>query len=380
MTLNSQQTPHNPFLPDLQLLRNWDSAGRLKLLTTAKTTLLSLPATAPAQAHHQLITHLQSLCLHLLQAGLRGDLGPHALASFLFDFYKEATAELSKSSSSASSSSSSSSNSITATPTAADDSGSGTINIDGSIIYIGPERVDDPGLIPSIVVDALWMLDLETDSQMGSGAANAAASATANAARARLVNITKEIVAKDFIPPHLMRERLEVEFLETAGLIPSHKAFSKKVIRTNTALLYKQTKFNLLREESEGYSKLITELYSNLPPVVDSHAIKQAVSRGEDAMEVRKRRVKERVQLVLRNVKGLIGYFDLDPNRVLDIILDVFVGNLLDHWDFFVELLEASQWRSRVVKRTVLRKRVVRNNTPTPSSSSTSTSRIGTPT
>ncbi|KAK2152633.1 hypothetical protein LSH36_324g03014 [Paralvinella palmiformis] len=62
---------------------------------------------------------------------------------------------------------------------------------------------------------------------------------------------------------------------------------------------YKQQKFNLLREETEGYSKLITELN------VDS--------------------VEDRCHLVvLENIKSLIGCFNLDPNRVLDIILESF--------------------------------------------------------
>lgn len=35
-----------------------------------------------------------------------------------------------------------------------------------------------------------------------------------------------------------------------------------RVVKTKTRLYYKQLKFNLLREESEGYAKLITELSS----------------------------------------------------------------------------------------------------------------------
>ena len=43
-------------------------------------------------------------------------------------------------------------------------------------------------------------------------------------------------------------------------MVGSAKGFSKKVIRLKTRLLYTQHKFNLLREESEGYAKLLTEL------------------------------------------------------------------------------------------------------------------------
>ena len=40
----------------------------------------------------------------------------------------------------------------------------------------------------------------------------------------------------------------------------------------------------------------------------------------------------------------MIGYFDLDPNRALDIILDVFSVNIATHWHFFLALLTCSPW------------------------------------
>ena len=43
-------------------------------------------------------------------------------------------------------------------------------------------------------------------------------------------------------------------------------------------------------------------------------------------------------------VVGLIGYFDLDPNRALDIILDVFSTNLIAHSSFFLSFLSFSSW------------------------------------
>lgn len=55
----------------------------------------------------------------------------------------------------------------------------------------------------------------------------------------------------------------------------------------------------MFREESEGYAKLITELSS------------RQISN-------------QNVAQTWKNVQSLIGYFDLDPNRVFDIILDAF--------------------------------------------------------
>lgn len=120
-------------------------------------------------------------------------------------------------------------------------------------------------------------------------------------------------------------ERLELDFLELAGLIPSSALLGKKIVRNNTANTYKQHKFNLLREESEGYSKLVIELSIDLPIASDPG----------------------KVALALRNIQALIGYFDLDPNRVLDIIFDALISNITSHWQFFIDLLLNSPWRPR---------------------------------
>ena len=98
---------------------------------------------------------------------------------------------------------------------------------------------------------------------------------------------------------------------------------------------YKQNKFNLLREQSEGYSKLTTELTSSLGPP-HSPLTGQPVE-PRSVIEARARPAWERVV-------GLVGYFDLDPNRALDIILDVFSVHLATHWSFFLALLSCSPW------------------------------------
>ncbi|XP_074649653.1 THO complex subunit 2-like isoform X2 [Tubulanus polymorphus] len=94
------------------------------------------------------------------------------------------------------------------------------------------------------------------------------------------------------IPESLLKERLDTDTLEQVGLVQSKSAFQTKYVKTKTRLYYKQQKFNLLREENEGYAKLVAEL-------------------GQDSTTV-------------DNIKSLIGCFDLDPNRVLDIILESF--------------------------------------------------------
>ena len=93
----------------------------------------------------------------------------------------------------------------------------------------------------------------------------------------------------------LLQERLDLETgtLEKAAVIQNQKKFQQAYIRMKTRLFFKQQKFNLLREEIEGYSKLATELYECKKP--------------EETLE---------------NIKSLIGCFNMDPNRVLDICLE----------------------------------------------------------
>ncbi|ORX92450.1 hypothetical protein K493DRAFT_303320 [Basidiobolus meristosporus CBS 931.73] len=185
--------------------------------------------------------------------------------------------------------------------------------------------------IGASIIDTIWLLDMETEEP------------EFKTERQRLVEVTKAVLNKDFISTVMMKERLEMQFLETVGLIASFRMFNKKAIRINTSLLYKQQKFNLLREESEGYAKLITELTSRIDSSFDS--------QEESAIQ-------ERVDEVLQNVMTLIGtlflnrvaacYFDLDPNRVLDVILEVFITNVAKHYRFFLALLKKSSWLPRV--------------------------------
>ncbi|KAM4663955.1 THO complex subunit 2 [Discoglossus pictus] len=113
----------------------------------------------------------------------------------------------------------------------------------------------------------------------------------------------------------ILKERLDPETLESLGLIKQSQQFNQKSVKIKTKLFYKQQKFNLLREENEGYAKLIAELGQDLSGSIRS-------------------------DLILENIKSLIGCFNLDPNRVLDIILEVYECRP-DHDDFFVPLIES---------------------------------------
>ncbi|CAH9146449.1 unnamed protein product [Cuscuta epithymum] len=120
--------------------------------------------------------------------------------------------------------------------------------------------------------------------------------------RARLIKLAKWLLESALVPLRFFQERCEEEFLWDAEMTKIKAADLKsKEVRVNTRLLYQQTKFNLLREESEGYSKLVTLLCQ----------IPEASSRNVSDATV-------------GIIKSLIGHFDLDPNRVFDIVLEFF--------------------------------------------------------
>lgn len=58
----------------------------------------------------------------------------------------------------------------------------------------------------------------------------------------------------------------EVLSLELNALGADDAQTKSKVVKSKTRIFYKQLKFNLLREESEGYAKLIAELFQPSMP------------------------------------------------------------------------------------------------------------------
>ncbi|CAI2348032.1 unnamed protein product [Caenorhabditis sp. 36 PRJEB53466] len=103
------------------------------------------------------------------------------------------------------------------------------------------------------------------------------------------------LLTDTIIPEEILR--LELDCFK-AGREEQNRA----LIRLKTKVYFKQAKFNLFREESEGYSKLVTEL-----------------------MEAAENSPTEDYAKVIKNrVLSLIGQFNLDPNRVTDVILEAF--------------------------------------------------------
>ncbi|MCO5583306.1 hypothetical protein L7F22_037216 [Adiantum nelumboides] len=234
----------------------------------------------------------------------------------------------------------------------------------------GPSRSHSPesdtasnekiSAISETLLDVIWTADLQIDARREIATIHDTNSIIYDAldgetldnqssrARSRLADIVCSLVEQKLLKRLDVAERLELPLLHQIGLVPDERDMNRKAIRINTARLYKQQKFNLLREENEGFSGLINELILGIgPPTI---GINQAKDDGssilrvieQESVEVRN----ERAQRVMNNISALIGYFDMDPNRVLDVILDIFSANVVHHWPFFLALISLSPWRT----------------------------------
>jgi len=109
--------------------------------------------------------------------------------------------------------------------------------------------------VASVILDVLNVIDHETLVNEN------------NDERQILCSILKEL--ENWLSDSLMKERLEIDTLQDCNLLKAKKIFYTRFIKVKTKLFYKQQKFNLLREESEGYAKLITELNQNINDAVN---------------------------------------------------------------------------------------------------------------
>lgn len=136
----------------------------------------------------------------------------------------------------------------------------------------------------------------------------------------------RDFIAATELSPQIVREVLDAPALQQLGLIRDN--FVKLGIKYATNQLYRQANYNLLREESEGYSKLAAELYRT-----------PYQSQGHHDFAL--------VQASWERIKALIGTFDLDVGRVLDVVIDVFSATMLRNLIFFTRLLRISSWWPR---------------------------------
>ena len=130
------------------------------------------------------------------------------------------------------------------------------------------------------LVDATWVI----------------ASVATGASLSALQSILMTLIAVPGRPGFLtdLQATLDPTLLEQIKLLADKNNMLSKIRKLNTEIHFRQQKFNLFQEESEGYAKLLTLLWCK-----------------DNATDINK-------QILIR----FIGKFNLDPNRVLDLLLD----------------------------------------------------------
>ncbi|KAK9814990.1 hypothetical protein WJX73_004070 [Symbiochloris irregularis] len=118
--------------------------------------------------------------------------------------------------------------------------------------------------------------------------------------RGRLGDLTKALLLEHMVARDYLQEIMESDFLQDAGIATVGGKFDRiACTKMRTKIFYSQSKYNLMREDSEGYAKLAVMLARFGRKLIGAvHAVAE--------------------------VKQLIGIFSLDPNRVCDLVYDAY--------------------------------------------------------
>ncbi|PIS53590.1 hypothetical protein CJI97_003272 [Candidozyma auris] len=123
------------------------------------------------------------------------------------------------------------------------------------------------------------------------------------------------------IKPKTIAENVDLALLTSSNLAPV-QSLNRQLNMKKRDIFYTQKNFNLFHEEFEGYSKLVQEMFNIL---------KTSNNVGL-------------VDFAIRSTESLIGHYQLDPNRVLDILLDVFTHLIVGNHVFMIKFLKSSRW------------------------------------
>lgn len=141
-------------------------------------------------------------------------------------------------------------------------------------------------------------------------------------ATSSIQDLLLEIYKKQSIIKYTTLAKLiDPDTLAKLSIVPSD-VLNRQLNTRKRDVFYTQKKYNLLHEELEGYSKLIVELYRIL--------------KSEDT--------NYQLSYALKVIEGSIGHYSLDPNRVLDIIIDIYTNNFVGNHEFAIQLLKNSRW------------------------------------
>lgn len=152
---------------------------------------------------------------------------------------------------------------------------------------------------PNLLADTLVQIDFETD-------------IAGKERRESFLKLVKSLVQNGLLPRELAIERFEVDTGAQVGVINDKKQFTTLYNRLRTRLYFKQKKYDLLREENEGFAKVIIQLFE----LSSTNCHK-----------------------TLNDIREIIGKYRVDPNRVLDLVLETLEYNSRHEVDLYVDFL-----------------------------------------
>jgi Transcription factor/nuclear export subunit protein 2/Transcription- and export-related complex subunit/THO complex subunit 2 N-terminus len=169
-------------------------------------------------------------------------------------------------------------------------------------------------LVNAMSASIQWVLSKHLDSSMHKG--------WIYTTKALLDHIGKDITAVNPLAESLLIYIPNVAFLESIGLLTNassataEQLLNKRLRITNTALNYRQYKFNLMVEETEGYAKLFYFLTA-------PSSLSLLTSTKDDAVAVD-------LQPLYSTLHTIMGSYHLDPNRCLDLVVDLLEYELVE--------------------------------------------------
>lgn len=135
-------------------------------------------------------------------------------------------------------------------------------------------------------------------------------------------NLLKQLhMNQKVIKPTTLAKTLSNETISKVGIVPADSITKQLNVRKRDEF-YTQKKFNLFHEEPEGFARLIVEITSILKTEDTEFQINYAVKVTNEIM----------------------GHYNLDPNRCLDIVFDCFSNNLIGNELFIIEYFKNTMW------------------------------------
>lgn len=145
-----------------------------------------------------------------------------------------------------------------------------------------------------------------------------------------LVHLLSLLVRKNVLKQSTIAQQISTHLVLGQLGVVNKDSFHKQLNIHKRDQFYTQRKYNLLHEEVVGYAKYIYELSC----IMQSTDCEYQVDYAHDI------------------ILSLIGHYQLDPNRCLDLLLGLYCNYFINSPEFCIKLLKKSQWWPKLPAQT----------------------------